>query len=62
MDLLFWAIIALVVSLVAGGLGFTGVAAGAGTIAKILFGIFLLIALVLFLLVLLGVGVVSAVA
>ncbi len=56
MDLLFWAIVALVVSLVAGGLGFTGVAAGAATIAKVLFGIFLVIALVLFLLVLLGIG------
>jgi uncharacterized membrane protein YtjA (UPF0391 family) len=56
MDLLFWAIVALVVALVAGGLGFTNVAAGAATVAKVLFGIFLVIALVLFILLLLGVG------
>jgi uncharacterized membrane protein YtjA (UPF0391 family) len=56
MDLLWWAVIALVVSLIAGGLGFTGVAAGAATIARVLFGIFLLIAIVLFVLLLLGIG------
>jgi uncharacterized membrane protein YtjA (UPF0391 family) len=56
MDLLWWAIIALVVSLIAGGLGFTGVAAGAATIARVLFGIFLIIAVVLFLLILFGIG------
>jgi len=61
MDLLFWAIIALVISLVAGGLGFSGVAAGAATVSKALFGIFLLIAVVLFVLLLLGIGAVSAV-
>ena len=41
--MLRWALIFLVISLVAGALGFTGVARGAGRIAKILFGIFLLI-------------------
>ena len=56
MDLLWWAIIALVISIVAGALGFTGVSAGAATIAKVLFGIFLVIAVVLFLMVVLGVG------
>jgi uncharacterized membrane protein YtjA (UPF0391 family) len=61
MDLLFWAIIALVISFVAGGLGFSGVAAGAATVSKALFGIFLLIAVVLFILLLLGIGAVSAV-
>jgi uncharacterized membrane protein YtjA (UPF0391 family) len=55
MDLLVWAIIALVISLIAGALGFTGVARGAGTIAKVLFGIFLVIAVILFILVVLGV-------
>jgi uncharacterized membrane protein YtjA (UPF0391 family) len=40
--MLKWALIFLVVSLVAGALGFTGVASGAKTIAKVLFGIFLL--------------------
>ena len=48
--MLTWAIIALVIALIAGALGFTGVAAMAGTIAKVLFGIFLAIALVLFVL------------
>lgn len=56
MDLLWFAIIALVVSLIAGAFGFTGVASGAATISKVLFGIFLLIAVVLFILVVLGVG------
>lgn len=40
--MLKWALIFLVVSLVAGALGFTGVASGAKTVAKILFGLFLL--------------------
>lgn len=56
MDLLFWAVVALIVALVAGGLGFTGVARGAATVSYVLFGIFLFIALVLFVLVLLGVS------
>lgn len=60
MDLLWWAVIALVVSLIAGGLGFSGVAAGAATISKVLFGIFLVIAIIIFLMVLLGVGVAAA--
>ncbi|MBI1297080.1 DUF1328 domain-containing protein [bacterium] len=55
MDLLVWAIVALVISLIAGALGFTGVARGAGTIAKVLFGIFLVVAVILFILVVLGV-------
>ena len=41
--MLKWAIIFLIISLVAGALGFTGVARGAATIAKILFGIFLVL-------------------
>jgi len=45
--MLKWAIIFFVISLIAGALGFTGIAAGAGRIAKILFGIFLAIALVI---------------
>jgi len=40
--MLKWALIFLVVSLVAGALGFTGVASGAKTLAKVLFGLFLL--------------------
>ena len=56
MDLLMWAVIALIVSVVAGALGFSGVAKGAGMIAKVLFGIFLIIALILFVMIVLGVG------
>ena len=44
--MLRWALIFFVVSLVAGALGFTGIAAGAGRIARILFGLFLVIAVV----------------
>lgn len=61
MDLLFWAIVALVISLIAGGMGFTGVAAGAAVVSRVLFGIFLVIALILFAMVILGIGAVSAV-
>jgi uncharacterized membrane protein YtjA (UPF0391 family) len=55
MDLITWAIIAFVVSLIAGALGFSGVAAGAATIAKVLFGIFLVLALILFVLAIMGI-------
>lgn len=56
MDLLWWAVIALVISVIAGAMGFTGVAAGAATIARVLFGVFLLIAIIIFALVILGIG------
>lgn len=59
MDLLGWAIVALVVSLIAGGLGFSGLAQGAATIAKILFGIFLVIAVLLFIFIVLGIGAIA---
>lgn len=39
--MLKWAVIFLVISIVAGAVGFTGVSAVAGRIAKLLFGIFL---------------------
>ena len=45
--MLKWAIIFLVISLVAGYLGFTDVAAGARGIAKILFYIFIVIFLII---------------
>jgi uncharacterized membrane protein YtjA (UPF0391 family) len=57
MDLLTWAIIAFVIAVIAGALGFTGVARGAATVSKTLFGIFLVIAVVLVLLVILGVSI-----
>lgn len=44
--MLKWAIIFFVVSLIAGGLGFTNVAAGAAGLARILFGLFLVIAII----------------
>ena len=44
--MLRWALIFLVISLVAGALGFTGIAAGAGRIARLLFGLFLVLAIV----------------
>lgn len=40
MSLLKWAIIFLVISLIAGGLGFSGISAGAARISKILFALF----------------------
>lgn len=57
MDLLTWAIVALVVSFIAGALGFSGVARGAATLARLLFGIFLAIAVVLFVMVILGISI-----
>lgn len=54
MDLLTLAIIAFVISIIAGALGFTGVARGTATAARIFFGIFLVIALILIVLALLG--------
>ena len=41
--MLKWAIIFLVISLIAGAFGFTGIARGAATIAKVLFGLFLIL-------------------
>jgi uncharacterized membrane protein YtjA (UPF0391 family) len=41
--MLRWALIFLIIALVAGAFGFTGVAAGAATIAKVIFGFFLVI-------------------
>ncbi len=54
--MLKWALIFAVIAVVAGLLGFSGVAAGAAGIAKFLFVVFLVICLILFALVLLGVG------
>ena len=42
-----WAIIFLVISLITGWLGFSGVSAGAATVSKVLFGIALVIFLVI---------------
>lgn len=56
MGLLEIAIGALVLSVIAGVLGFGGIASGAAKVAKIFFGIFLFLALLLFILLVLGVG------
>ena len=50
MHLLKYAIIAFVISLIAGALGFTGISSAFGGIAKILFFIFLAIAIIVLLL------------
>ena len=44
--MLKWALIFLVISLIAGALGFTGIAAGAARISKILFAVFLALFLI----------------
>jgi uncharacterized membrane protein YtjA (UPF0391 family) len=54
--MLKYAIIFAVISLIAGALGFGGVAAGSAGIAKILFGLFLILAVVFIVLAALGVG------
>lgn len=53
--MLKWALIFLVISLIAGAFGFTGIASGARTIAKWLFFIFLAISAVFVILALLAV-------
>ncbi|GEP05485.1 DUF1328 domain-containing protein [Methylobacterium oxalidis] len=47
MTLLKWALIAFVISLIAGALGFTGIASGAASLARILFGLFLVLAILI---------------
>jgi uncharacterized membrane protein YtjA (UPF0391 family) len=59
MDLLQWALIAFVVAIVAGLLGFTGVAQGAASVGRVLFGLFLIIAAVFLVLALLGVSILA---
>jgi len=54
--MLKYAIIFAVISLIAGALGFGGIAAGAAGIAKVLFGLFLILAIVFLVLAALGVG------
>ena len=54
--MLKYAIIFALIALVAGALRFGGVAAGAAGIAKILFGLFLILAVVFVVLAALGVG------
>jgi uncharacterized membrane protein YtjA (UPF0391 family) len=57
--MLKYAIIFAIISLIAGALGFGGIAAGSAGIAKILFGLFLILAVVFVVLAALGVGAVK---
>ena len=57
MDILQWALVAFFVAIVAGLFGFTGVAQGAASIGRVLFGLFLVIAAILLVLALLGVSI-----
>ena len=52
--MLEWAFIFLVIALIAGALGFTGLARGAASVAIILFWVFLAIFVILLILALLG--------
>jgi uncharacterized membrane protein YtjA (UPF0391 family) len=55
MDLLQWALIAFVMAIIAGLFGFTGVAQGAASVGRVLFGLFLVVAVVFLILALLGI-------
>jgi uncharacterized membrane protein YtjA (UPF0391 family) len=55
--MLIWAVLALVLAIVSGALGYTGVIQAAAGAARVLFGIFLLVATLLFVLLLSGVDV-----
>jgi uncharacterized membrane protein YtjA (UPF0391 family) len=57
--MLKWAIIFFLISIVAGGLGYSGIAAGAAGIAKILFALFLILAIIFVILLLTGVSVMT---
>ena len=57
--MLKYAIVFAIISLIAGALGFGGVAAGAAGIAVVLFGLFLVLAVVFLVLAALGVGAVK---
>jgi uncharacterized membrane protein YtjA (UPF0391 family) len=57
--MLKWALIFLVISLIAGAFGFTGIARGAATISKILFGLFLILFLIFLVLAITAVNVVT---
>jgi uncharacterized membrane protein YtjA (UPF0391 family) len=59
MDLLQWALIAFVVAIVAGLFGFTGIASGAASIGRVLFGLFLVVAVIFLVLALLGVSILA---
>lgn len=57
--MLKYAIVFAIVSLIAGALGFGGIAAGSAGLAKVLFGLFLILTVVFIVLAALGVGAVK---
>ncbi len=59
--MLKYAIVFALISLIAGAMGFGGIAAGSAGIAKILFGLFLILAVIFVVLAALGVGAVRKV-
>ena len=59
MDLLQWALIAFVIAAIAGLFGFTGVAQGAASVGRLLFGLFLVVAAILLVLALLGISILA---
>jgi len=59
MDLLQWALIAFVLAIVAGLFGFTGVAQSAASVGRLLFGLFIVVAVVFLVLALLGVSILA---
>jgi len=59
MDLLQWALVAFVVAIIAGLFGFTGVAQGAASVGRTLFGLFLVIAVIFLVLALLGISILA---
>ncbi len=61
MGLLGWALIFLIVALIAAAFGFGGIASASAGIAKVLFFIFIVVFLVLLISALLGVGAASTV-
>lgn len=59
MSILWWALILFIAALVAGGLGFTRTEGGLMTVSRTLFGVFLVLALVIVVLFMLGIGAVA---
>jgi uncharacterized membrane protein YtjA (UPF0391 family) len=57
--MLKWAIIFFLISIVAGGLGYSGLASGAAGIAKILFALFLILTVIFVILLLAGISIVG---
>jgi uncharacterized membrane protein YtjA (UPF0391 family) len=59
MDLLQWSLMAFVVAIVAGLFGFTDAASSAASIGRVLFGLFLVVAVLFLMLALLGVSILT---